>query len=94
MEHIDFNPQEVAIVCKEVASEGKPILRATRDEQDGGWQFLCGVVSHGVKEDTTGTEVWGLGEVVAHEPSLSHYLHLPAGTNLHRDSASTEWVVR
>jgi hypothetical protein len=83
-----------AIVCVEVARYKHPILYATRSPPlqtgDSGWQFLCGAVH----QDSTGAQVWSVGEVVELDPSLSESVFLPEGTILERESIGAPWVIR
>ena len=81
-----------AFLCREIAVDKKPILKAVRDESidpvDTGWQFLCGL--HVVHEEA---QIWCIKSVLTIEPSLSDYLHLPPGTCLARQSTSHPWIV-
>ncbi|MCE0524006.1 MAG: DUF2185 domain-containing protein [Methylacidiphilales bacterium] len=85
--------KSAAIVCREVALDGAPILHAERsepqDEADSGWQFLCG----GSNEDWSAAQVWAVDEVLKREPSLSQFIDLPVGTVLSRESATDEWKI-
>ncbi len=82
-----------AIVCKEIAADKAPILRATRthpaDIADSGWQFLCGRFD----DDPANAQVWSLGEVVDYDPTILPFLELPFGSVIERDSREGEWVI-
>ncbi len=62
-------------VCRHVAKEGLPILRARYDEPvdqlDSGWQFSCDVNL----EDDSSAVLWQLQEVLRRDPSLSVLLN-------------------
>jgi hypothetical protein len=83
-----------AILSKSVAAEHKPILFAERshalDETDSGWQFLGAEDEDMAPEEA---QVWAVSEVIEHEPTLSKYIDMPAGTRLTRASSSTAWRV-
>jgi hypothetical protein len=83
-----------AIVCKHVASQEFPILRAVRDEptieEDSGWQFLC---NSGAKEDHSTARTCGIFEVLDLEPSLKMYINEPVGTVLVRANKDKPWVM-
>lgn len=84
-----------AFVCWEVLHAEVPILYAVRDEpiddDDSGWQFLCGMdIDHNANSTP---KLCGLGEVVSREPSLAPFIDHPIGTRLLRDSVNTDWKV-
>ena len=82
-----------AIVSYDVALGRLSICYARRDdpvdESDSGWQFTSG------RPDATEgpAQVWSVTEVVAREPSLAPFVHLPAGTTLERGRAGERWQV-
>ena len=80
-----------AIVCEHVATKRAAILRADRsepeDDDDSGWQFLCG----NEDENWERAQVWALGEVLSLDPSLLEHVQMPAGTVLTRLDATASW---
>ena len=83
-----------AIICSHVANEKLPILFAERSEPDDaidtGWQFVC---DSGAKESLETALIWALDEVLAFEPSLRNFMHLPPGTELKRKDAKSNWTI-
>jgi hypothetical protein len=88
------NTSGAAIVCSHVASGKYPILIAERSEPDEpvdtGWQFVCNA---GFEENVDSAQVWALDEVLESEPSLSQFMNLPPGTELHRLDLNSPWKV-
>ncbi len=87
--------RRAAIVCRHVAEEHLPILRAVRDEptmeEDSGWQFLCGS-NH--SENPEMAKVWLICEVLDREPSLSAFIDRPLGTILTRKDSASDWELQ
>jgi hypothetical protein len=88
LEHWPFaDPENVAaICCVHVLERTRPILYVTHDEDDGGWQLLCGS-SH---EPSEGRVVC-LGCVVQHDKSLLGLSDLPLGWCADRPAADQPW---
>jgi hypothetical protein len=83
-----------AIVCRHVAKERLPILKAIKYEpvqpEDSGWQFLCNT---GKTENTEDAQVWSIDNVKKLEPSLKDLLEKPIGTTLVRESPKDGWRI-
>lgn len=81
------NDKRAAIMCKHVADEGYPILRAVFDEpetdEDSGWQFHCGTLDHNSPEDA---RVWLVSEVIQHDRTLKDVLEYLGSTSAYRTS--------
>jgi len=88
----NYKDSRAAIVCSHVAKVDCPILRAVRTEPlepaDSGWQFLC---NSGKEENEFEAQVWLVGEVLGHEPSLSEFINSPIGTILSRKDKNSRW---
>ena len=80
-------PNQASISTRQVFEEGYPILRVSHDEDDGGWQFLCGTTD--IVEDG---RVVGIGDVIELDPSISEVSDLPLGWIAYRETADSPWV--
>lgn len=82
------------VVCEHVASRRFPAAVAVRDdpidEADSGWQVLC---DSGLPELEDNAKLWAVENLLALEPSLRDFLHLPSGTRLERTRNSGTWNV-
>ena len=82
------------IVCGHIASNRSSIGLAYKVEpdcsEDSGWQFFCGL---NVEESPAEAKVWSVGEILAYEPSLLPFIHLPPNTRLRRTSNDSDWSV-
>ncbi len=85
--------RRASIVCSHVAN-GRPILRAVRDEpemaEDSGWQFLCDLVG---EENPETAQVWLVCEVLEKDFSLKSIINLPTGTIATRLGLDDPWVI-
>ena len=79
-------PNMAVITTVNVLEHGHPVLLVTHDEDDGGWQFLCGKTN-----DTEDGRVMGLREIVRRDPSLKQLADLPLGWRAWRSSADEPW---
>ncbi len=84
--------QQYVMVCIEVA-RGAPVLLAVRsellDENDSGWQFLCGAP----EEDHLQAQIWAVHELLERDQSVAKYIDYPIGTVLRRATGDSEWKV-
>lgn len=76
-----------AISCRHILEGSRPILYVTHDEDDGGWQFLCGE-AHELED----ARVVCLGCMVSADRSLAELADLPLGRCASRDTGSSSWV--
>jgi hypothetical protein len=74
------------ISCRHVL-DGSPVLLATHDEDDGGWQLLCGQ-PHEVSDG----RIACLGCIVARDPSLVELADLGLGWYAERDAPDAPWM--
>ena len=81
-------PNTASITTRQVL-EGAPILLVTHDEDDGGWQFLCGTTN-----DPADARVVGLGQMLRRDGTLGELADLPEGWRASRASADGPWVRR
>lgn len=79
-------PNVATITTKKVLDEGHPILLVTHDEDDGGWQFLCGTTN-----DPEDGRVVGLDCIYNLDPSIAQLSDLPLGWRAYRDTAESPW---
>ena len=69
-------PHNLAVfTCVHVMKDRIPILLATHDEDDGGWQFLCGTRSHGNAD----VMIVCLQEIIEIDPTIISIADLPVG---------------
>ena len=81
------DPQNLAVITtRQVVEQGYPILLVTHDEDDGGWQILCGTTN-----DEEDAMVVSLKSLVARDPSLKELADLPLGGRAWRDSSEQPW---
>jgi hypothetical protein len=78
-------PNTASITTRQVL-EGAPILLVTHDEDDGGWQFLCGSTN-----DPADARVVGLGRMLERDGTLGELADLPEGWRASRVSADAPW---
>lgn len=76
-----------AICCRHVLERSRPILRVTHDEDDGGWQFLCGEAHR-----SDDARVVCLGCMVSGDGSLAQLADLPVGWCADRDEVGGAWT--
>ncbi len=67
-------PNTATITTVKVLERRAPILLVTHDEDDGGWQFLCGTTN-----DDADARIVGLGTIVKWDPSVNELADLPLG---------------
>jgi hypothetical protein len=79
-------PNTAAITTRLVLEDGAPILLVTHDEEDGGWQILCGTT-----DDPDDARVVGLGTMCARDSSLLELADLPEGWRAWRADIRAPW---
>jgi hypothetical protein len=72
---------------RQVVREGARILRVTRDEDDGAWQFLTGGAAR-----TSDGMILALEEIVALDPSVAELADLPLGWTATRVGPGDAWA--
>ena len=81
-------PENTAcFTCKHVLEDKQPILYVTHDNDDGSWQFLCGVDSHEVQD----ARVVGLIEIVNMDETLNDVYELKMRYGVYRKSKGESW---
>ncbi|HVX91564.1 MAG TPA: hypothetical protein VHC20_08230 [Candidatus Paceibacterota bacterium] len=75
-----------AITTRQVLDDSHPILLVTHDEDDGGWQVLCGSTS-----EVSDGRVVCLGCLFERDRSIGQLADLPVGWRAWRDSADSDW---
>lgn len=81
----DENPR-LGVVTTAAVLTGAPILMVTHDEDDGGWQFLCGTTN-----DPDDGRIVHLEEIVIMDPTVTSVADLPLGWLAFRNSVGGEW---
>lgn len=66
---------------------GAPIVMASHDADDGGWQFLCGTTS-----DPADGRIVHLEEIVAMDPTITEVADLPLGWVAFRSTVGGDWT--
>jgi len=80
-------PENLAVITlKKVFSDGLCVCLVTHDQDDGGWQFLT-FEPFGMEDAI----VVGLGEMLAHDPSLNVLMDLPVGWKAVRKNVHSAW---
>jgi hypothetical protein len=74
------------ITTRPVVDEQHPILLVSHDEDDGGWQFLCGTTNK-----TEDGRVGCLGCLVEADATLRDLADLPLGWTARRSGAGAPW---
>jgi len=82
----DDPPNTAALTTVKVFERLAPILLVRHDEDDGGWQFLCGTTN-----DDADARVVGLGTVVKWDASVNEVADLPLGWRAWRKSHGAPW---
>ena len=83
------DPENVASIACAHVLDGATILRVTHDDDDGGWQFLCGQTE---PHETTEGRVVCLACMVARDSMLRELSTLPLGWCADREGAEFPWV--
>jgi len=83
----DDPPNVTTITTRQVLEDGYPILLVTHDEDDGGWQTLCGT-----SNDPDDGRVVGLDCMYNRDPSLGELADLPLGWRAWREDVTSPWV--
>jgi hypothetical protein len=82
------DPKNVAtITVRAIIEDGRPILRVSRDMEDGCWQFLEWETPR--EEDA---RVVGLAKMLALDPTIAALADLPLGWRALRRSRDEPWV--
>jgi hypothetical protein len=79
-------PNTAALTTVKVLDREAPILLVTHDEDDGGWQFLCGTTN-----DDADARIVGLGTIVKLDATVNEVADIPMGWRAWRDSAHGPW---
>lgn len=82
----DDPPNVAVITTRQVIEEDYPILYVSHDEDDGGWQVLCGTTN-----ETSDGRVISLRSAVEKEPKLVELADLPLGWCAYRESKDQSW---
>jgi len=82
-------PNLAVITVVQVLRHGMPVLYATHDADDGGWQFLTGETV-----DMADSMVVALNEMIRHDPSLAKLADLPDGWCAWRKGNASDWERR
>jgi len=81
-------PENVAVMTvRQVAHDGHPILLASRDADDGMWQFLTGG-----SVEMADAMIVSLGYVYNMDQTIAELADLPLGWQATRESIELEWV--
>lgn len=81
----DENPR-LGILTTAAVLAGAPILMVSHDEDDGGWQFMCGTTN----EPADGRIVH-LEDIVAMDPTVGDVADLPLGWVAFRSAVGGDW---
>jgi hypothetical protein len=81
----DENPR-LGVLTTAAVLQGAPILMVSHDEDDGGWQFLCGT-----SNDPEDGRIVHLEEIVGRDPTVTAVADLPLGWIAFRSAVGAEW---
>jgi hypothetical protein len=81
-------PNTAVISTSRVVTKGAPVLRVTRDRNDGGWQFL-----DGEPVELSEARIVAFQEIVELDKSILKLAALPLGCCADRESPTDDWVV-
>lgn len=81
----DENPR-LGVLTTAAVLEGSPILMVSHDEDDGGWQFLCGT-----SNDPEDGRIVHLEEIVGRDPTVMAVADLPLGWIAFRSAVGGQW---
>ena len=79
---------EAVLTTRQIVEEGAAILRVSRDDEDGAWQFHTGKDAP-LEADA---RVVALGEIVEMDPALRDLAELPPGFVAVRDAEGRPWL--
>lgn len=82
----DEDPRLGVITTAKVLA-GAPILLISHDEDDGGWQFLCGT-----SNDPTEGRIVALKEILRIDPTVQEVADLTLGWIAYRKAVGGEWT--
>jgi hypothetical protein len=82
-------PNTAVYTCTHVVNEGKSILYVSHDNDDGAWQFMCGVTHHGEESG----KIVSLNTILALDNSLLDIADLDYGYIASRASTNSKWIV-
>jgi hypothetical protein len=90
MSEYRFNepPNTACISCVHVVRKQQDILYVSHDEDDGGWQFLCGADDHLESEGS----IVGLATIVKIDPEINLIADMPMGVCGERQSKRDKWI--
>jgi len=77
----------LGVITTAQALAGAPILIVAHDEDDGGWQFLCGTTT-----DPQDGRIVHLAEIEAMDPSVGEVADLPMGWQAVREQPGAPWT--
>lgn len=88
MKSLPFNEdQALGVITTAAVLGGAPILMVSHDEDDGGWQFLCGTTN-----DPNDGRIVHLYEIVEMDPTVAEVADMPVGWVAFRDSPNGRWI--
>lgn len=78
---------KLGVITTSFVIDGAPILMICHDDDDGGWQFLCGKTN-----DPAHGKIVHLEDIVALDASVCEVADLPLGWLAFRDSIGGKWT--
>ncbi len=83
-----YQPEnETVIVCKHILEDKADITFVSRDEDDGGWQFLCNLEIH----NTEDARVVSLKEVYTIDHTIAALRNMPPSAAAIRIDKNSMW---
>jgi hypothetical protein len=78
---------ELGVLTTSNVLEGAPILMVSHDDDDGGWQFLCGETN-----DPAHGRIVHLAAIIALDATVCEIADLPLGWVAFRDFVGGSWT--
>lgn len=80
-------PENIAVfTCVHILEGDADICYVTHDEDDGGWQFLCGE-----NHDESDARIVSLKQIVEMDPSVGALSDMPLGYGAVRNDKASPW---
>ena len=74
--------------CDHILNKQRPILYVSHDDEDGGWQFLCGHEEHSEEN----AKVISLKQATEIDESINYLYEMPLGYGAERTSVEDTWA--
>jgi hypothetical protein len=80
-------PHDLGVLTTIRVLEGAAIVMVSHDEDDGGWQFLCGTTG-----DPADGRIVHLQDIIDRDPTVEEVSDLPLGWIAYRSAIGESWT--